>query len=178
MTMGLGSRSRRSWTTLNRDHHQCPNPLYVRRGPVFTEYSSKLVVVIIWGPTCLPEDRRGAVQLVREHLKTAMSRRITTPDAVVRKQTSASKTMCIDKPVLLKEAHISMSEGISHQDFSTPSKITARQRVDDTSWSYHLSYPLCTSFSTWHNSRSFSNFLTSLISTRISITEPSTSRLI
>ena len=39
------------------------------------EYLDKLVVIFIWRHTCLPEDGRRIVELVKEHLKTAMPRR-------------------------------------------------------------------------------------------------------
>ena len=41
----------------------------------FIECLEKLVVILLWWHTCLPEDGRRTVQLVRGFLKTAMSRR-------------------------------------------------------------------------------------------------------
>ena len=75
MTMGFGSRTRKPWPMLNYDHHQCPILLYVPHEQVFMEYLDRLVVIYIWWPTWLSEDERRTVQLVREHLKTAMSRK-------------------------------------------------------------------------------------------------------
>ena len=75
MTMGFGSRSSRPWPTLNHDHRQSPAYFMYPVNKVSMEYLDKLVVIIIWWPTCLPKDGRRAVQLVKEHLKTAMPRR-------------------------------------------------------------------------------------------------------
>ena len=49
-------------------------PSYFRyvMNKVFMEYIDKIVVIIIWWHTFLLEDRRRAIQLVKEHLKTAM----------------------------------------------------------------------------------------------------------
>ena len=101
------------------------------------EYLDKIVVIIIWWPTCPPEDGRRAVQLVKEHLKTTMPRKknytnhhhqevnFLVEDQVYLQATSLKRT---------KHFHVKRN---SHQDLSTFSKITARRRIDG----YQLELP-------------------------------------
>ena len=63
------------WPTLNKSTINSPAYFMYPVNKVFMECLDKIVVIIIWWPTCPPEDGRRAVQLVKEHLKTAMPRR-------------------------------------------------------------------------------------------------------
>ena len=71
LTLGLEP----PWPTLNNSTTNSPAYFMYPVNKVFMECLDKIVVIIIWWPTCPPEDGRRAVQLVQEHLKTAMPRR-------------------------------------------------------------------------------------------------------
>ena len=61
------------WPTLNKT---TTNSLAYFTYPIdFMECLDKLVVIFLWWHTCLPEDGRRIVELVKEHLKIVMSRR-------------------------------------------------------------------------------------------------------
>ena len=56
--------------------------------------------------------------------------------------------------------HFHVKRKITPRFTVTPSRSRQDEEKTVRSWSYHLSYQLCTTFSTWHNTGSVSNFLT------------------
>ena len=50
----------------------------------FMEYMDKLVVIFIWRHTCLPENGRRVVQLIRRHFKLPCLEGRTTPTTIVK----------------------------------------------------------------------------------------------
>src|SRR4051812_9329143 len=79
---------------------------------------------------------------------------------------------------LSREPIASISKESSPQDTSAPSRSLTDEEKWLTSWNCHLNYPMCTAYSTCHNSGNVSKSHTSLIFTRTSIIKPLTFSLI
>ena len=103
----------------------------------FMECSDKIVVIIIWGPICPPEDGRRVVQLVKEHLKTVMSRRKNYVNRYRQEVNFLVEDRAYLQTTPIEETKHFHVKGKLTPRFIGLSKITSRQEIDG----YQLELP-------------------------------------
>ena len=142
----------------------------------FMEYLVTLVVTFTWWPTRLTKDGRRIVHLFRKHLKTAMPRRknyanhhrqgvnFLVEDQVYLQATSLKGTKHFHVKGKLTPRFIApLQDHCKKKNRRLPSRVTT--------WVTHCAQH----FSTRHHFVNVSTFLTTPVSTRTSVTEPSPS---
>src|SRR4051812_38456461 len=132
---------------------------------------------LIFGPEILHEAEEQ-VQLVRERLKTAKSRQKSYADTRRRQVDFQVEDHVYLRVTPLKGTKRFHVKGKLSPRFIGPFEITARRGEVAYQLELHPSYPMCTTYSTCHNSGNVSRFQTSPIFTRTSITKPLTFSLI
>src|SRR4051812_32635751 len=122
---------------------------------------------LVFGPDILREAEEQ-VQLVKERLKTAKSRQKSYADSRRRDMSFRIGDHVYLRVTPLKGAQRFHIRGKLAPRYIGPFKITDRRGEVKwlTSWNCHLNYPMCTTYSTCHNSGSVSKLQTSLIFTR------------